>query len=67
MEQAFLKKCERKTKGQSRRDNPNTLATLGTQDTVQRQIKKIQHRKQKWKEQQGPHQTQGVNPGVHEG
>ena len=30
-------KCWRKPKGQSRMDNPDTLATLGTQDTGQRQ------------------------------
>ena len=38
-----------KTKGQSRMDNPETLLTLGTCDTGQRQTKqsKTQHRKLK--------------------
>ena len=32
-------KCQRKLKGQSRMDNSETLAKLGTQDTGRRQIK----------------------------
>ena len=36
-------KCQRKPKGQSRIDNPETLATQGTQDTGQRQTKQKKH------------------------
>ena len=37
----FFNKRERKPKGQSRMDNPEKLATLGTQDTGQRQTQQI--------------------------
>ena len=57
-----LKKRQRKPKGQSRIDNLEKLATLGTQDTGGRQTR------QKIKdEQHGPHQNPGVNPCVCKG
>ena len=44
----YANKHQRKPKRQSRMDNPEKLATLGTQDTGPRQIKlKTQHRKLK--------------------
>jgi hypothetical protein len=44
----FVNNHERKPKWQSRMDNPEKLATLGTQDTGQSQTKqKTQHRKLK--------------------
>ena len=39
----FFNKCERKPKGQSRMDNPEKLATLGTQDPWLRPTKQITH------------------------
>jgi hypothetical protein len=36
---ADINKCQRKPKGQSRMDKPETLAMLGTQDTRQRQTR----------------------------
>ena len=52
-------------KGRSKIDNPETLATLGTNDTGPKQHKtqKTQHRKLK-DEQHGPYQK---NPGVNTG
>ena len=50
-------------------DNPETLTTLGTQDTGQRQAKQqTQHRKLKKKdEQHRPDRKPGVNPGAGKG
>ena len=39
LKQLILNKHQRKPKGQSRMDNQDTQATLGTQDTGQRQTK----------------------------
>jgi len=39
----FFNKRERKPKGQSRMNNPEKLATLGTQDPWLRQTKQITH------------------------
>jgi hypothetical protein len=48
----------RELKGKSRMDNPEKLATLGTQNTTQqRKLKDEQHR---------PNQKPGVNLGAHD-
>jgi hypothetical protein len=42
----MIRKTLEKTEGQSRMDNQETLATIGTQNTRRRQTKQItQHRK----------------------
>jgi len=59
-----------KTKGKSRMDNPETLATLDIQDTGQRQTKhKTQNTTQKTEKMSNtdPHQKpEKKNPGDHE-
>ena len=41
-------KYQRKPKGQSRMDNPETLATLGTQDTGQINVRENRKGNQEW-------------------
>ena len=48
-------------------DYPETLATLGIQDTGQRKKNTTQHRKQERWTIHGPHQEPGVNPDTREG
>ena len=47
-------------------DNPETLATLDTQDIGQRQTKQQQKNRKQKDEQHGPHQKPGVNSDARE-
>jgi hypothetical protein len=48
-------------------DNPEKMATLGTQETGWRQTKQ-KHNTDNWKyEEHVPHQQPGVNPGARQG
>jgi len=55
-------KRQRKTRGQSRMDNPETLATLSTQDTGQISVREKRENNQEWTIQRhwqhGVHKTQ---------
>ena len=66
MSNILVNKRERKSKRQPGIDIPETVATLGTQDTRGRQAK---HRTQKTKEMRSTDATTipGVKPGAREG
>jgi hypothetical protein len=53
-----------KPKGQSKMDNPETLATLSRQEIGRRQTKKNTKQKSKTISNTDPHQQSGMSPGA---